>query len=310
MLIDVTSDSAIVEPRIRARRGVLAVAVLLGLVQTIAAREAPAIKQLEANGTSLAYLEQGSGTAVVFVHGSGADLRTWGNQMGPVGASYRAIAYSRRFHHPNPIADGGPAYSAALHASDLEAFIDQLHAGPVHLVASSYGAAVALLVARDRPELVRSMVLTEPALLSLLPSSAPERAGLAGLQVARERLASGDTDGAIASFVDTIIGPGAALLMPASTRVMVNDNLPALRREAAAPDPDPVFRCADAARVRAPVLLLTGGSSPAFFLAIARELAACLPQVERVSVPGAAHAVHAQQPARFNELTLQFLQKH
>jgi len=91
---------------------------------------------------------------------------------------------------------------------------------------------------------------------------------------------------------------------------MVNDNLPALRREAAAPDPDPVFGCRDAARVRAPVLLLTGGSSPAFFLAIARELAACLPTVESVSVPGAAHAVHAQQPARFNELTLQFLQKH
>ena len=61
------------------------------------------------------------------------------------------------------------------------------------------------------------MVLTEPALLSLLPASAPERAGLAGLATARERLAKGDTDGAIASFVDTIIGPGASLLS-ASTR--------------------------------------------------------------------------------------------
>jgi pimeloyl-ACP methyl ester carboxylesterase len=280
------------------------------VLQTVAAREAPSLKQLEVNGTSLAYVEQGTGTPVVFVHGSGADLRTWGNQMAPVGASYRAIAYSRRYHHPNAVPDGGPAYSAALHATDLEGFIDQLHAGPVHLVASSYGAAVALLAARDRPALVRSMVLTEPALLSLLSSSAPERAGLAGLSVARERLAAGDTDGAIASFVDTIIGPGASMLMPASTRVMIHDNLPALRREAAAPDPDPVFSCADAARVRAPVLLLTGGSSPGFFLAIARELAACLPIVEHVSVPGAAHAVHAQQPARFNELVLGFLKKH
>ncbi len=283
---------------------------MVALLQTMAAHEANEITRLDANGTSLAYVEQGTGTAVVFVHGSGADLRTWGNQMAPIGASYRAIAYSRRYHHPNPVIDDGPPYTAALHAADLEAFIERLHAGPVHLVASSYGGAVALLAARDRPELVRSMVLTEPALLSLLPASAPERSGLAGLTTARERLANGDTDGAIASFVDTIIGPGASLLVPQSTRVMINDNLAALRREAAAPDPDPVFSCADAARVRAPVLLLTGGSSPPFFLAIARELAACLPVVEHVSVPGAAHAVHAQQPARFNELVLGFLAKH
>ena len=91
---------------------------------------------------------------------------------------------------------------------------------------------------------------------------------------------------------------------------MINDNLAALRREAAAPDPDPVFSCRGRCPRPRPVLLLTGGIQSPFFLAVARELAACLPSVEHVSVPGAAHAVHAQQPARFNELTLQFLQKH
>ena len=231
--------------------------------------------------------------------------------MAPIGASYRAIAYSRRYHHPNPVSDDGPPYFAALHAADLEAFIDRLHAGPVHLVASSYPEAPShCLPHAIRPELVRSMVLTEPALLSLLPASAPERAGLAGLATARERLAKGDTDGAIASFVDTIIGPGASLLVPPSTRVMINDNLAALRREAAAPDPDPVFSCADAARVRAPVLLLTGGSSPPFFLAIARELAACLPRVEPSACLVPRTLCTPSSPPRFNELTLQFLQKH
>ena len=100
-------------------------------------------------------------------------------------------------------------------------------------------------------------------------------------------MAGGDTDAALRAFVDAIIGPGAYQLMPASTREMLTDNLPELRREAAAPAGDPPFSCEDAARVAAPVLLVTGGSSPAFFKAIDQRLAECLPSVEAVTVPGA-----------------------
>ena len=262
-------------------------------------------------GTELAWVEQGSGTPVVFVHGSGADLRTWGNQMAPVAqASFRAVAYSRRFHHPNPPPEPGAAYTAALHADDLAAFITSLHAGAVHLVASSYGGVIALLVARDRPLLVRSLLLTEPAMLSLLQPGTPAAAQAVQLDTARGLLAGGDPEAALHAFIDAIFGPGAHLMIPASTREMLMDNLPELRREAAAPPGDPAFGCDDAKRVTAPVLLITGGSSALFFKAIDERLAECLPSVEAVTVPGASHAVHAQQTARFNELLVGFLDKH
>jgi pimeloyl-ACP methyl ester carboxylesterase len=48
------------------------------------------------DGAALAYREQGEGEPVVFVHGSSSDLRTWERQLPAIGASYRAIAYSRR----------------------------------------------------------------------------------------------------------------------------------------------------------------------------------------------------------------------
>jgi hypothetical protein len=99
-------------------------------------------------------------------------------------------------------------------------------------------------------------------------------------------------------------------LMPTSTREMLTDNLPELRREAEAPPGDPPFTCDDARAVKVPVLLLTGGSSRSFFKAINARLAECLPSVEPVTVPGASHAVHAQQPARFNELLVAFLTRH
>lgn len=270
------------------------------------------VHRVQVPGAELAWVEQGSGTPVVFVHGSGADLRTWGYQMAPIAqASFRAIAYSRRFHHPNaPPTTADAAYTAALHADDLAAFITSLHAGAVHIVAASSGGVVALLVARDRPALVRSMVLTEPAMFSLLPAGSPEAASAAPLETARALMAGGETDAALHAFVDAIIGPGAYQLVPASTRAMLNDNLPELRREAAASPGDPPFTCDDAKRVQAPVLLVTGGASPLFFKAIDERLAQCLRSVEAVTVPGAAHAVHAQQTARFNDLVVGFLQRH
>ena len=36
-----------------------------------------AAKTADVNGSALAYLEQGQGEPVVFVHGSASDLRTW-----------------------------------------------------------------------------------------------------------------------------------------------------------------------------------------------------------------------------------------
>jgi pimeloyl-ACP methyl ester carboxylesterase len=285
-------------------------AIALAIVLPVLAQGEEALHRVTVRGAELAWVEQGSGTPVVFVHGSGADLRTWGYQMVPVAqASFRAIAYSRRFHHPNTPPGPGEPYTAALHADDLAAFIDGLHAGAVHIVASSYGGVVALLVARDHPGLVRSMVLTEPAMLSLLVPGTQAAAQAARLETARGLLAAGDPEAALRAFVESIFGPGAYHLLPTSTHVMLNDNLPELRREAAEPAGDPAFACEDARRVTAPVLLVTGGSSPLFFKAIDERLAECLPSVEAMAVPGASHAVHAQQTARFNELVVGFLKK-
>ena len=280
------------------------------LVTAIAAGGRPAAPhRTMVNGADLAWVARGRGAPVVLVHGSGADLRTWGHQMDPLASGgFRAIAYSRRYHHPNAPPDAeAPPYRAALHAADLAAFIQALGAGPAHVVASSYGAVVALVAAGLHPERMASLVLTEPAMLSLLEGASKEDEGLARLETARRLLGRGDIEGAMRAFVDVVVGPGAYFLMPASTRAMITDNLPELRLEAAAPLGDPPYSCDDARAVGLPTLLITGEASPAFFRAIADRLGECLPQVQRITVPWAAHAVHAQQPDSFNRIVVDFL---
>src|SRR5919202_1717127 len=108
------------------------------------------------NDVDLAYVEQGRGAPVIFVHGSLGDYRSWDAQLAPFAERYRAVPYSRRYHWPNAQPGDGVAYAAAQHAADLGALIESLGLAPAHVVGSSYGALTTLACAVARPELFRS----------------------------------------------------------------------------------------------------------------------------------------------------------
>jgi hypothetical protein len=57
------------------------------------------------------------------------------------------IAYSRRFHPPNEIDPSDRTYAAERHAENLAALLGALDAGKAHLVGSSYGAYIILVLA-------------------------------------------------------------------------------------------------------------------------------------------------------------------
>lgn len=58
-------------------------------------------------------------------------------------------------------------YRVESHADVLGAFLADLHRDPVHLVGNSLGGTVALLLAAQRPELVRTLTLISPAVPDL-----------------------------------------------------------------------------------------------------------------------------------------------
>ncbi|MEC5198271.1 pimeloyl-ACP methyl ester carboxylesterase [Arthrobacter sp. PL16] len=97
---------------------------------------------------------------VVFVHGSGSfGAAAWPRQHG-LSLDFDCL-YVRR-HGYSLSEDPLPTD----HARDGEILVEALGKGG-HLVAHSQGAVSALMVAVERPDLVRSLTLVEPACLSL-----------------------------------------------------------------------------------------------------------------------------------------------
>ena len=274
------------------------------------------VQSVRVNGTELGYIEQGSGDSIILVHGAGStDLRTWGPQIEPFAEQYRVIAYSQRYHWPNSwIGDGSDVYSTTQHVVDLAALIHKLAVAPCHVVGSSYGADIALFLAYEHPELVRSIVLGEPGLhpilLRLPGGGALSTEYFDTLEPAAAAVVRGELETATRLFVDGVMGPGLYDDLPSSTRDRLEDNARLLAFERPEfPDDSPID-CAEAGTIKTPTLLLTGDASPAMFGLVAAELARCMSGIERAVIPKTSHLLHGMNPADYNATVLSFLANH
>ncbi len=281
---------------------------------------------MEVEGTSLQYTEEGAGEAVVFVHGSASDCRTWRAQIDALAKGYRAIAYSRRYHWPNrPIANGED-YAMAQHVADLGALLRSLGAAPAHLAGHSYGGFVALLLALREPALVRSLVLSEPPVVTLFVSNQPQpaemlrllltrpatavaiaRLGATGIGPATAAARRGDMEKVMRQMGQAVLGPQFYAGLSAQRRDQVRAN--AIAAEFLGSGFPPLDEQALRAMDR-PVLLVNGQCSPRVFHHLAHRLAELLPCARRIEIPGASHLVHEDNAPAYNAALLEHLRRN
>ncbi len=271
------------------------------------------IQKARINGTELSYIDRGRGVPLVLVHGTASDYRIWMSQIRPLAAKYRVIAYSRRYHTPNPWKGDGSDYSAALHAGDLVALLQSLNLGPAHLVGHSSGGTIALLVARDHPELVRSVVLMEPGLPGLLSGdeAASYRASAQkAFQAIKTAYTAGDEEAAARLLGDWVLRPRTWQQVSPPLKVMFRENAKSVMAQMTSSAPPLSFTCEDAKKITAPMLLLEGESSADYMVGPSRALHHCQPAAERVAIPHATHNMQLDNPYAFNRTVLEFLAKH
>ncbi len=285
-------------------------------------------KTVRANGVELAYVEQGGGDPVVFVHGAISDLRTWENQLPAIGSRYRAIAYSRRFARPNVDLQPSGEDPWGRHVHDLVAFLKEVGAAPAHLVGNSQGAFISLLTALHHPTVVRSLVLEEPAAISIwgvsIPPKLSELVRLAlsqpqsalallrsaiSMQIPMQRaFKRGDDEEAVEIFVRGVLGDKAYEKLPVPRLHQIDENISTLKALALRADLPPLSE-GPVRHMPIPTLLINGTESPDLLVRLLERLEFLLPNVERLEVKGASHFMHEDDPATVNQAILDFLKR-
>ncbi len=271
------------------------------------------VKQMRVNGFDMAYVEDGQGEAVVFVHGAFGDWRAWERMRPAIAERYRFVALSLRYHYPNVWADKGENYSIAQHVEDVTQFIRQLNVGKIHLIGNSFGGRLVGYVALKYPELLRSVVMGEPSIIA--PTSAEGKAALAetGKDTAKsvEAAKTGDEKQAAILLYNAVWNdPDAYSKAPLSTQQRVLDNAKTLLPYWARPTTLPAT-CEQLGSVKVPALVVRGENTRASFRYGNETLLTCLPKNTATAViPGAPHMWFEANPHAGAQAILSFIVQH
>ena len=275
------------------------------------------LKSVFINGDSIHYIDVGEGDPILLVHGVMGDYRTWEAQTDAFSRNHRVIAYSLRYGYPNKqILDSTADYSVNQNSKDLTELIKALNLKAVHLVGHSSGAFAALLTTMENPELISSITLGEPPVMPLLKNvpggdTLEQNFGktiLPGI----EAFKNNEDEKAAEIFANAVMGDSQYFAKRSQRiREIIMANTVQLKGSMLYPKTGfPDISCDDLKKIKTPVLLLQGDRSPLFFIKIIDELDRCLSNKERVTIPNASHGLEYENPAEFNKVVLDFIDKH
>lgn len=280
-----------------------------------------------AGKATLFYSEEGAGHPVLFAHGIPTDYRAFKAQMSPFSQNFRAIPYSRRHAYPNENPFNILESTVSNNSEDQVGLINALKLQPVHLVGHSYGGFVSLYTAWKHSELLKSLVLVEPAAPSILveneknpfqvlgfllsnPSAAQSARSFQNgfLKMALKAYDQGDLTSATKYFYNGIKqDPQGFEKLPAEVQKLMLDNAKTIGE---LETEFPIVRKKDTRTIRIPTLLVKGEKSPQWLRAIVDSLSREMPYSTLVEISNSGHLPHIENPSEFNLKVLDFLKKN
>jgi len=237
----------------------------------------------------------GHGAPIVFLHGGMVFFDNSFEKQRDYFASYRTvIGIDQRGHGHSP--DGPWPLSYQMMADDTAAIIEQLGLGPVDVVGHSDGANLALLLARDHPQLVRRLVISGANLRSgLSPEEVQRRSQWKPEQLAEKLKALADS---LPPWFRTDYGKVSPdgpdhwmKLMAKCYRMWIQPI---------------VIEPADLKKISIPVLVMAGDHD---FTSIEEnaEIYRSLPRGQLIIVPASNHGTFRQRPDLVNLAIREFL---
>ena len=263
------------------------------------------------NGIELQYETTGSGDTVLLIStGPIADSFLPLVTEKALADRYRLIRYRQRrlaagTRDPAPV-------SFEQHAADAAALLGHLGIGRAHVAGHSTGALIALQLAVDRPEIVHTLALLEPTLVSV-PSAAAffEKAG-----PAVAAYGAGDREKAMAAFLSVVGGldwetcrtqidkhiPGGVAQAVKDTDNFFASYLPSLSAWQ--------FGARQADTISQPVLSVLGTNTERWFADGHELLHTWFPQLEDCRIEDVGHLLHMQRPEPVARGLAEFFARH
>lgn len=263
------------------------------------------------NGMELEYNVKGSGEPVLLIStGPIADSFLPFLSHPSLVEHYRLISYHQRGQagskrSPVPV-------SFEQHAADAAALLDYLGVRCAHIAGHSTGGSIALQLALDRPEVIHSLVLLEPALMGV-PSAASflEKAG-----PALADYDAGDREKAMAEFLSVVSSldwetcrtviekhiPGGVAQAMKDADTFFGSYLPTLETWKFGPE--------EAAAISQPVLSVLGTKTERLFVEGRELLFSWFPQAKDLTIEGVGHLLHMQHPEAVAPGVAAFLADH
>ncbi|MGI5336164.1 alpha/beta fold hydrolase [Streptomyces sp. CA-181903] len=239
------------------------------------------------NGTTLYYEDEGTGPALLFLHGWGTSGRVWGAQLPAFVPDHRVVTVDWRGCGRSDRPAAGNDIDGVVR--DTVELIGTLGLDRPVVVGSSIGAVFALELALRHPGLVAGAVSVDGS--AHWPTLEPLPTDL--LHGLRE-----DRAGTVAGWVPGWFGPDASPVLADWTIRQILDSgvfIDGQFDRALAYDPRPALP-----ELRVPVHYIHGELSH-IPVAVSRECAGLTPGAEVRVIAGAGHMAHQERPAAFNE---------
>lgn len=257
------------------------------------------------------FREAGTGPGIVCIHSNASTSGQWRGLLDLLAPKFCVLA-------PDSYGAGkSPQWPSdrVIALRDEVALIEPVLAragSPLTLVGHSYGAAIALIAALERPGRVRAMALYEPTLFSLLDAEAAAPNEADGIRnavaAASSALDGGNQDAAAERFIDYWMGAGSWKQTPEQRKPAIAEAVTNVRRWAHAlftePTPLAAFRALDV-----PVLYMVGKRSTPSARGVARLLVNALPRAELLEFDDLGHMGPITHPDTVNEAIARFLQR-
>jgi 2-succinyl-6-hydroxy-2,4-cyclohexadiene-1-carboxylate synthase len=260
-------------------------------------------------GVSYEYEVVGSGEPLLLLHGFTGSMETWRSFIPSWSEQFQVILVDIVGHGKTESPEDVTHYDIQNVALQMKELLDHLHIENAHVLGYSMGGRLAVTMACLYPKYVRSLLLENCT---------------AGLESANERKERREKDERLADKIEqegtrSFVSMWENIPLFETQKRLAQNVQEAVRKERLANNPKGLANSLrgmgtgaqpswwkDLQNLKMPVLLLNGESDEKFFRLL-KNIEKCIPRANFVKIDGAGHAIHVEQPEKFDTIVKGFL---